>query len=97
MSYLASLLKETFINECISIICIELGKHFSVTRIRHSDHFSVTRNGHSSQISVTTSTRMMKKRLNLRMKTRFVKSDTVCIVHRDLEHFLHNISQENFW
>ena len=50
------------------------------TRIGHGNHFSVMRNGHGNQMSGTIITRMMKKRLNLRMKTGFVKSDTMCIL-----------------
>ena len=54
--------------------------HFSVTRIGLINHFSLTRNGHGNHFSVTTSTRMMKKKLHLRMKMRFVKIGTMFIV-----------------
>ena len=85
------LLQETFMSDCVSMIWIELSNHFSVTRngqsnhfsatcFGHSYHFSVTCIGHGNQISMTTSTRMMKKKLKLRMKTRFVKIGTICIV-----------------
>ena len=96
------LLQETFMSDCVSIIWVELGNHFSVTcighsnnfsatrighsnhfsvtRIGHSNHFSVTRIGHDDQISVTTIRRMMKKSLNFRMKTRFVKIGTMILI-----------------
>ena len=62
-----------FMDDFVSMICSELGdhfsvmhivhsKHFSVTNIGHSDHFSVTHNGDGNQILVTTITRMMKKK-----------------------------------
>ena len=62
--------------------------HFSVTRIGHGNHFSVMRNGHGNQMSGTIITRMMKKRLNLRMNLRFVKIGTICC---DPVNILHNI------
>ena len=66
--------------------------------ICHSNHFSVTRNGHSNQISLTTITWMLKKKTNLRMKTRFVKIGIMCIVILNIFYniYINKISGETF-
>ena len=63
------------------------GSLFWVPRIGQSNHFSVTSIGQSNLFSVPTSTRILNKKLILKLKSWFAKLKTMWNVIQDL-HFI---------